>query len=161
MTYEIVNLEEKTVVGVTARTNNMAPDMGQVIGGLWEQFYQPEIYSKIPGKVNDKALGIYTDYQEDEKADYTVVVACETDVSDNLPSNTVLRKIPAGRYAKFIVKGHIQKAVAEFWGKLWNMDLPRAFICDFEEYQNADMEQAEIHIYISLREIQHEIHQAM
>ncbi len=152
MTYEIVNLEEKTVVGVTAKTNNQSPDMGQVIGGLWDKFYQPEVYSQIPGKVSDKALGIYTDYEADEKADYSVVVAYETDGSKDIPADTVMRTIPAGRYAKFIVKGHMQRAVAEFWGKLWEMNLPRAFSYDFEEYQNADMEQAEIHIYISLKE---------
>jgi len=50
------------------------------------------------------------------------------------------------------VKGDMQKAVADFWQQLWEMDLPRSFLCDFEEYQNSDMEQAEIHIYIGLTE---------
>ena len=45
----------------------------------------------------------------------------------------------------------MQKAVAEFWEKLWQMDLPRTFTCDFEEYQNGNMEDAEIHIYISVQ----------
>ena len=35
MKYEIVRLEEKIAVGVSARTNNMSPDMGAVFGGLW------------------------------------------------------------------------------------------------------------------------------
>ena len=151
MQYEIVILEEKTVVGVTAKTNNKAPDMGMVIGGLWQQFYQSDIYSKIPGKLNEKALGIYTDYEDAEKGDYHVVVACETNGAKELPPQTIMRTIPAGKYAKFIVKGHMQKAVAEFWGKLWEMDLPRSFVCDFEEYQNAEVEQAEIHIYIGIK----------
>ena len=30
------------------------------------------------------------------------------------------------------------------------MDLDRNYKCDFEEYQNADVENAEIHIYISI-----------
>ena len=85
MQYEIVILEEKTVVGVTAKTNNTAPDMGMVIGGLWQQFYQSDIYSKIPGKLNEKALGIYTDYEDAEKGDYHVVVACETNGAKELP----------------------------------------------------------------------------
>lgn len=42
-------------------------------------------------------------------------------------------------------------AVAQFWQELWKMDLPRSFVCDFEEYQNADPENAEIHIYIGLK----------
>jgi len=42
-------------------------------------------------------------------------------------------------------------AVSDFWKQLWKMPLQRSFVCDFEEYQNADPEHAEIHIYISLK----------
>ena len=150
MNYEIVTLEEKTVAGLIARTNNAAPDMGQVIGGLWQQFYANGVHAQIPNKKNEKALGIYTDYEENENADYTVMVATEIAVTNTLPVGVVKRVIPAGNYAKFVVKGHMQKAVAQFWQKLWQMDLPRAYSYDFEEYQNGDMEHAEIHIYISL-----------
>ena len=34
MEYEVVTLQEKIAVGVSARTNNMSPDMEAVIGGL-------------------------------------------------------------------------------------------------------------------------------
>jgi len=154
MKYDIVNLKEKTVVGLSARTNNTAPDMGMVIGNLWKRFYQNGIYASIPNKENGKSLGIYTDYAGNEKDDYRVVVACEAKPTDAaiLPEGTEVRVLPAGRYAKFVVKGDMQKAVADFWQQLWEMDLPRSFFCDFEEYQNSDMEQAEIHIYIGLTE---------
>jgi len=33
MEYEIVTLQEKIAVGIAARTNNLSPDMGAVIGG--------------------------------------------------------------------------------------------------------------------------------
>ena len=48
MDYEIVTLPEKKAAGITARTNNHAPDMGSVIGGLWERFYARGIYASIP-----------------------------------------------------------------------------------------------------------------
>jgi predicted transcriptional regulator YdeE len=38
MDYELVNLEEKTVVGVTARTKNSDTNMSAIIGGLWNSF---------------------------------------------------------------------------------------------------------------------------
>lgn len=151
MQYEIVNLQEKTVVGLAARTNNAAPDMGEVISGLWQSFYSENCYPKIAGKVNEKSLGIYTDYSGGERADYTVLVACEVSAADGVSEPLAVRKIPAGRYAKFVVKGHMVTAVRQFWQALWSMDLPRAFVCDFEEYQNADPENAEIHIYIGLK----------
>lgn len=152
MDYEIVNLEEKTVVGISARTNNAAPDMGTVIGGLWNRFYGEGIYESIPEKRNEKALGIYTDYTQEEKGDYTIAVGCETEDLKRLPAGTEKRKLPAGRYAKFVVKGDMHKAVAEFWQQLWSMELPRSFLADFEEYQNGDPQNAEIHIYIGLKD---------
>jgi len=151
MNYEIVTLGEKIVFGLSARTNNASPEMGMVIGQLWNRFYNEEIYVQIPDKVNGKALEIYTDYEGDEKGDYTVMVACEVSKLPEDIGDRVTRKIPAGKYARFIVKGNVQKAVADFWEELWTMDLPRSYVCDFEEYQNGDMENAEIHIYISLR----------
>ena len=108
MEYEIVNLEEKIAVGLSARTSNASPDMGAVIGGLWNQFYNGGVYASIQGKANQKALGIYTEYEGDEKAQYTVLVACE---------------VAEGRETG-----------------------------DFEEYQDDSMENAEIHIYVGLKE---------
>lgn len=149
MDYEIVTLEEKIAVGISAHTNNTAPDMGAVIGGLWNRFYQGGIYTSIPGKVNEKALGIYTDYMGDEKAGYTMVVGCET---SSLPKGKdyAICRIPAGAYAKFVVHGDMVQAVADAWQEIWQMNLPRAFQCDFEEYQNGSGENAEIHIYVGL-----------
>ncbi|MBP1560798.1 MAG: effector binding domain-containing protein [Oscillospiraceae bacterium] len=150
MNYEIVNLSEKTVAGYCARTNNTSPDMGQVIGGLWQKFYSDEGYLKIPNKISGKALGIYTDYAGTEKDDYTVVVAYEVSGED-VPDGFEVRKIPAGKYAKFVVRGNMTTAVQQFWQELWQMDLDRSFVCDFEEYQNSDCENAEIHIYIGVK----------
>ena len=45
MEYEIVTLKEKIAVGIAARTNNLSPNPGAVIGGLWNRFYQEGIYA--------------------------------------------------------------------------------------------------------------------
>lgn len=152
MEYEIVTLEEKIAVGISARTNNLSPDMSAVIGGLWNRFYNEGIYTSIPEKTNGKALGIYTGYAGDEKEDYTILVGYETSAEPpkEESDNYTVCRIPAGRYAKFVVRGDMVQAVASAWQKIWQMDLPRNFQCDFEEYQNDSMEHAEIHIYIGL-----------
>lgn len=95
-------------------------------------------------------MGVYTDYEGGPEDDYCIIVACEIDGSTTAPDGTVFRIIPAGRYARFIVKGELHTAVAAFWQELWTMDLPRTFQYDFEEYQNDDNKHAEIHMYISL-----------
>ena len=149
MNYEIVNLKEKIAVGVSAKTNNLSPDAGAVIGGLWQRFFNEGIYASIADKVNEKAMGIYTNYAGDEKAEYTALAACETSKQPAVDTYAVC-KIPAGRYAKFVIHGDMVQAVAAAWLEIWEMDLPRSFECDFEEYQDDKMDNAEIHIYVGL-----------
>lgn len=149
MQYETVELKETRVAGLTARTNNASPDMGAVIGGLWQRFFAEDGYAAIPDKITGKTMGIYTDYENDEHGDYTFMTACA--VSGEVPEGFETRTIPAGRYAKFVVKGNMMTAVGEFWEKLWKMPLDRTYLFDFEEYQNADPENCEIHIYIGIR----------
>ena len=151
MNYEIVTLDEKTIVGFSARTNNSSPEMSSVIGGLWKKLYSESNLATITDRTNDKAVGVYTDYAANEKGDYTVIAAFEVSDSQNAPKDMAVYKIPSGKYAKFVVRGNMVTAVSDFWQELWKMNLERTFICDFEEYQNADFENAEIHIYIGIR----------
>lgn len=150
MNYEIVNLDEKIVVGITGRTSNNDENIGMVIGGLWQDFYGKGIYDSIENKVNDKAVGIYSDYESDFMGEYSITVGAEVSEAKNISEDYIIKVIPKGRYAKFIVRGHMQRAVAEFWEELWNVNLDRNYLCDFEEYQNCDEENAEVYIYISI-----------
>ncbi len=150
MEYEIVTLEETTVVGLTARTNNLAPDMTQIIGGLWTDFFGKGIYQAIPDKTDGKTIGLYSEYAGDAQCDYSITVCCRVNQAGDLPQGAVVKQIPAGTYAKFIVRGDLHKAVADFWQELWTMDLKRTFTADYEEYQNSDEEHAEIHMYIAV-----------
>ena len=56
MEYEIVNLEEKKAVGISAVTNNKSPEMPKIIGGLWDEFYK-KVYGEINDKTNNKSIG--------------------------------------------------------------------------------------------------------
>lgn len=152
MNYEVVTMPEKKVVGVRARTKNSAPNMSEIIGGLWNHFYQDGIYSQIPSKVNDKGLGIYSDYETDFNGEYEIFVGCEVEQEPTTQiEDTSVKIIPASNYAKFVVRGNMHQAVANFWSELWEMNLDRSYLCDFEEYQNNSIEDAEVHIYISIK----------
>ena len=153
MNYEIVNLQEKVVEGIAARTNNHEPDMGAIIGGLWHQFYADGIYERIQDKTDGKAIGLYTDYAGDVDDDYTVMVCYAVEHQPEHPQYET-RRIPAGPYAKFVIQCDMRTSseeISKAWQEIWKMDLPRAYLCDFEEYQNDDMEHAEIHFYIGLK----------
>ncbi len=151
MKYEVVELAEKKMVGLTARTKNSDENMTMIIGSLWKDFYG-QVYAAVENKVNSKTICTYSDYESDCNSEYSASVGCEVSNTQDIPKGAVIRTIPAGKYAKFIVRGNMQQACLEFWQELWQMtDLPRSYQCDFEEYQNSDMENAEIHMYISLK----------
>lgn len=152
MKYEIVKNEAKTIVGITAETANDDPNMGVMIGGLWQKFFGEGIYAALK-KTSPFSLGVYSDYENQEKGKYNITVACEADTAV-LPEGTVVRTIPAGRYAKFTVRGNQVEVVGAFWSELWKMDLPRAFTYDYEEYCGSNPDDCEINIYISLKEVE-------
>ena len=151
MQYEIVTLQRKTIFGVQARTSNLNPQMYQIIGGLWQTLFSGDMFSRIPGKVNDRSIGLYSGYSPD-KTDYDVTVGCEVDDTSPLPQDMVAAIIPAGRYAKFTALGDDVDTVGKLWGEIWNMPLDRAYTGDFEEYFPAPGgSPREIHIYVALR----------
>lgn len=150
MEYEIVNLNQKTLVGISAKTSNDSPDMGNVIGGLWGNFYGKGIHEQIKNRVNEFAIGLYSDYTNDRNG-YCITVGNEISSLDESNKNLDVKIIPAGKYAKFSICGNMVTAVIDAWQQIWQMDLDRSFIGDFEEYKNADVENAEIDIYVALK----------
>lgn len=149
MKYELVELKETKIAGFVARTSNSSPDMGAVIGGTWKRLFSEGGYSSISNKTTGKTMGIYTDYEGDEHGEYTFMAGCAVD--GDVPEGFDVRTLPAGKYAKFVVIGNMMTAVGEFWKELWKMGLDRTFVFDFEEYQNADPDNCEIHIYIGVK----------
>lgn len=149
MKYEIVELQEKIVQGIGVRTTNENGKSMQDIGMLWQKFLAEGVYEKIPHKVGNKTVGLYTDYEGDCTKPYYFLAGCEV---SSASEKGIMKIIPQGKYAKFVIKGDVQKAVGEAWEKIWQMDLKRKYGCDFEEYQNnsEDIKNQEIHIYIGL-----------
>lgn len=152
MNYDVIFLEEKTVTGYMVNTTNENNKAMTDIGVLWGKFLQNGAYNLISNRINEKSIGLYTDYEGDYTKPYNFLAGCEVLNSDNIPAGMAAKKIPGGRYARFSIKGDVQKAVGEFWTKLWELPLDRKYSADFEEYQNdsEDMTNQEIHIYIAL-----------
>lgn len=147
MKYEVVTLEKKIVVGVSAITANDAPDVGQTIGGLWGRLYQDKVVDTIKNIKNSFAIGLYSDYTSDNK--FCVTVGKEVSQAEN--NELTVKMIPAGKYAKFSIHGNMVTAVTQAWNEIWSMDLDRSFTGDFEEYLNDDFDNADINIYIALK----------
>lgn len=149
MKYEIVELEEKIIEGIMIRTTNQDRKSMQDIGKTWQRLFTEGVYEKIQNKVNNKTIGLYTEYEGDYTKPYTFVAGAE--VSEKNNNYKIIEK---GKYAKFVITGDVQNSVGQAWQEIWNMNLKRKYTCDFEEYQNNqdDMQNQEIHIYIALED---------
>ena len=77
MNYEIVEINEKIVIGISKETTNKDGQAVNDIGELWKKFMGKGIYNAIKGKKNDKTIGLYTDYQGDFTSPYSFVACCE------------------------------------------------------------------------------------
>ena len=154
MEYEILELKEKIIEGVEIRTTNQKGKAMQDIAEMWQKFFGEGIYNKIENKLNNKTIGLYTDYEGDYTKPYKFVVCTEVNKESKNLENRVIKTIPRGKYARFIITGDVQKSVGKAWSEIWNMDLKRKYTCDFEEYQNnsEDMNNQEIHIYIAIED---------
>lgn len=155
MKYEIISLPEKTLVGIGLKTSNSDPQIDEKIGTLWNQFFNDELYLKIKNKKNDYPICLYSDYDTAGSLDviqfkYDVTIGYDVTKNENI--DYTMKKIPAGNYAKFMVKGNIHTAVASAWQEIWSTPLNRSYIGDFEEYLNESMEEAEVAIYIALKD---------
>ncbi len=151
MPYEVVELEAKNLLTISTRISDLDPNMTVPIGNLWMKFHSG-VYQNIKNKKNPYSIGLYTNYEPEKFTSYDLFVGCEVTSKDDSNKDLTEITIEAGKYAKFIVKGNVQSDVYDFWMNLYAMDIDRKYGYDFEEYVDAaDMNNAEIHIYISLK----------
>ena len=157
MKYEIVEIKEKTLVGFKTRVKD-DETMSEKISNLWKKLYSEKGVKNIENRINDNAIGVYYNYNNENGFEYDCLTGCEVkDTIDKIPEEMIKIQIPEGKYAKFIIFGNPEKAVGEFWNKFWeeladDFSDNRSYTYDFEEYiAGNDYENTEIHIYISIK----------
>jgi len=157
MKYEIVEIKEKTLVGLKARIKE-EKTAHDTIWNLWKDLYSEKGVKNVKDRKNGNLMGVYYNYSNENGFEYDCLAGCEVkDAVEKIPEDMIKIQIPEGKYAKFIVIGNPEKAVGEFWYKFWEefgkekSDI-RNYTYDFEEYiAGNDYENTEIHIYISIK----------
>ncbi|RDB63970.1 AraC family transcriptional regulator [Gordonibacter sp. 28C] len=155
MSYEIVELPARTVVGPTVRASNNSPEEGAVIGQLWQRFMGEGMDRSIPG-TRVEPYGCFALYYGYDMGDmsYELLVGCETDAA--APEGMRSQDIAAGRYAKFAIRGgDCVASVQKIWEDIWadeELTAQRAFTVDFEAYlPGEDMSCADIDVFVALK----------
>ena len=164
MKYEIVEIKEKTLVGLKARIKE-EKTAHDTIWNLWKDLYSEKGVKNVKDRKNGNLMGVYYNYSNENGFEYDCLTGCEVkDTIDKIPEEMIKIQIPEGKYAKFVITGNPEKAVGEFWNKFWKESSEdfsgnRRYTYDFEEYITKDnyeisgesYENMEIHIYISIK----------
>jgi predicted transcriptional regulator YdeE len=145
-----------SIVGIEVRTNNHDEMTGNgKIGPQWHKFYSQNVLSKIPNRRGDTVLAVYTNYESDEKGEYSFIIGSEVSSLVNIPEGLVGKEIPAAKYAVFTSdRGATPGIVIDIWKKVWNYKgAARAYQADFEFYgaNSTDPQDAQVDLYLSIR----------
>ena len=134
MAFESRSLDEFYIAGISIRTTNKEGQSQKDIGELWGRFMSENIAHKISGKVSDKLYCIYTEYETDFMGKYTTILGFEVSKDANLPEGIVLKTIPASSYRVYKSMGELPGSVVNTWKHIWETDIKRKYIADFDVY---------------------------
>jgi predicted transcriptional regulator YdeE len=151
MNYETQDLEKKFVVGISIRTSNEKGRFQQEVPPLWAKFRTEQLKEKIPNKINDDMLAVYSEYEGDYTKPFTYSICCEVASLENVPEGMQGFEIPASSYAVFTAKGPFPQSMMQTWQAIWNSDIERLYTTDFEVYRSDFTHQnnSEIKIFIA------------
>lgn len=144
----VTRIKKLMISGISTITNNeLEMSENGKIAGLWEEYFQKDIYKKTFDKAkSDFMYGVYSNYEFNETGNYKVTVGVEV----TKPKNAIT--IEKDKYLVFSKKGEFPDVVIDTWYDVWdyfaseNCEYERAYNFDFEKYENED----EVEIYISI-----------
>ncbi|MGE4348406.1 MAG: GyrI-like domain-containing protein [Candidatus Berkiella sp.] len=150
------------LVGITVRTNNkneMNPKYAK-IGELAERYWGEGLANQLQNRVNPgKTFAVYTEYESDERGDYTYFIGEEVSHFDEMPLGFTQLNVPAQKYQQFTTEpGAIPEVIINAWRQIWMMGEKelggkRVYQADLEviDVKNLDPEKAVFDIYIGIK----------
>jgi len=149
-----IKIEPFMVIGIVVRTTNENGQSAKDIGELWGRFMSEGIVEKIPNKIDATVLSIYNNYQGDHSQPYDTILGCKVSSLENIPEGMIGHSFDGGTYVKFVSKGDLTKGVVyETWADIWNNNLDRTYIADFEMYGDRAQNpvNAEVDVFVGIK----------
>jgi predicted transcriptional regulator YdeE len=135
-----VHVEPFLVMGIEARTTNAREMSGKgAIGALWGRLIKDNLVERIPHRVDNRIIAIYSDYENNKDGAYSYLLGARVSSLNRAPDGMASRSIVAGDYAMFTAKGRPpSEMVVGIWKQIWSLEtgnkLARAYRTDFEIY---------------------------
>jgi len=142
------------IIGISIRTTNKDNQSAKDLSVLWGRFYAENIIAKIPNKISDNVISLYTDYKSNYTDEYTTIIGVAVSSLDEIPQGFIGREFKADKFQQFIAKGKMPDAVVGIWMDIWQQDkeLNRKYSYDFEVYgEKCQAEIPEMEIFVAIR----------
>lgn len=143
------------IIGISVRTTNKNGMSHNDIPMLWQKFFAENVFDKIPNKISNDIIAIYTDYKSNFQDDYTTIIGCKVEDIENIPDGLIGREFPSDNFKKFVAIGKMPQAVFQKWCEIWNNDLQleRKYTYDFEVYGEKPHkgDASEVEIYLAVK----------
>lgn len=148
--YDIQHKPETYFIGLELRTSN--EECSVAMPAHKEKFFKEDIVSKIPNKVSEDILALYTDYEGDYTMPYSWILGCEVSSLKSVPQGLAGKTIPASKYAVFTTQKEFPQGLIEVWQDVWTLGLPRLYSSDFEVYRSQFHPQnnPQVKVYIAI-----------
>lgn len=150
MSYTLEKQKKKFFIGLELRTNN--EECSSAMPTHKEKFFNDNIPGKIPNRINNDILALYTDYEGDYTKPYSWILGCEVSGLDEIPTGLVGKVIPESKYAVFTTQGEFPQGLIAAWQAVWASNLFRSYTSDFELYRSDfhPQENPEVNVYIAI-----------
>jgi len=153
--FTVKKLPARIVMGIKRRTSNADGRSVADIPACWQEFMTKNMAAKITNRTKTPAFfAVYSEYDSDWTGEYSYLIGSEVSKADIVPEGLAVTRIPAQTYALFKAAGPMPDAILEVWMSIWGSKLPRAYTCDFEQYDArfTRPENKEIDVYIAINE---------
>lgn len=140
------------IIGISVRTKNENNQAQTDINNLWNQWFEENVAFRIPNKVSDAIINMYTDYESDENGYYTCILGYQVENLDSVPKGLIGKEIPALKYKEFTATGKLPDCVVDTWKMIWSLKFDRSYQADFDVYEPSKMnpENAVVKTYLSI-----------
>ncbi len=153
-----LHVDSFTVAGLSVRTSNAMESTAEAkIPGLWQRLSSDNFLARIPHRVDDRVVALYTEYESNKDGAYTYILGAKVSSKKNLPPEFIAREVASGQYAMFTAQGAPPpQMVVGLWKHIWSLEQPggleRAYKTDYEvHYGDAqDVANSHVDIYIGL-----------
>lgn len=147
------------VIGIEARTNNTQESTENgAIPKQWQRLFNENLLNRVPGRLDQSIVAVYTDYASDSNGEYTFILGARVKPGAKAPEGMVSVKVPSGKYVEFVsALGPSSQVVPELWKQIWTFfhepgNPLRAYQADFERYDDmSDPNKVQVRIYIGIK----------